>query len=196
MSSMRGLDGELVSVEGLVLQKCYQADPDELGGVAGWQGWHTEGMLLRCLFGLLLWEVLFTCPTCPTCPCTGTVDASASGATADTASASASVQTQTEDNDNTNSINNTKKHSNTRSHPTYGNTYCVFVTPFQDAPLDLGLSSFYPSRRREIEMRLRIIGGMDAGGLIRELGETYRLHHNQQCRGVNWDVPLKVLQVC
>jgi hypothetical protein len=30
----------------------------------GWQGWHCEGALFQTLFGLLMWDTLFTCP-CP-----------------------------------------------------------------------------------------------------------------------------------
>jgi Fanconi-associated nuclease 1 len=48
-----GYDGELCGVEQLALQ--YYADE---GG--GWQGTHSEGGIWMTIFGLLMWDVMFS----------------------------------------------------------------------------------------------------------------------------------------
>ena len=48
-----GYDGELCGVEQLALQ--YYADE---GG--GWQGTHSEGGIWMTIFGLLMWDIMFS----------------------------------------------------------------------------------------------------------------------------------------
>jgi len=52
-------------------------------------------------------------------------------------------------------------------------TYCVFITPFQDAPLDLGHRSFYRTRRVAIQKRIAQIASFSTPQLIAELGVVY-----------------------
>ncbi|KAI4344868.1 hypothetical protein L6164_012055 [Bauhinia variegata] len=60
----------------------------------------------------------------------------------------------------------------------------VFYTRFQDAPLDLGTSSFYTARKSSIESHLQQIhGGMAEEILIK----SWETHIGTACRGVNWD---------
>jgi len=64
-NSFVGLHDELVNVEELVLEHCQQPDCEDSDAFCrgvdggGWQGWHCEGSLLRTLFGLLFWDVIF-----------------------------------------------------------------------------------------------------------------------------------------
>lgn len=86
-----GESGELLHVERLVLEHFHCPSMDDVAfseaiGGGGWEGFHDEGAVLRSLFSLLMWEILFT------------------------------------------------------SLPD------VFISPFQDAPLDLFFPSFYESR--------------------------------------------------
>ena len=74
-------------------------------------------------------------------------------------------------------------------------TYCVFVTPFQDAPLDLGHRSFYRTRRVAIQKRITQIASFSTQQLITELGVVYRKHYGENCRGVHWGVTLPLLQL-
>lgn len=57
---------DTMSVEAYVQERCYLADEDEenkqfhtVVRCGGWQGWHCEGSLLRSLFGLLMWDVVY-----------------------------------------------------------------------------------------------------------------------------------------
>jgi hypothetical protein len=116
----------------------------------GWQGWHCEGALFQTLFGLLMWDTLFTCP-CPP--------------------------------------------PDIRSSTTLCKRCNVFVTPFQDAPLDLGHQSFFLSRRARILARIAEIQSLSTQGLIDQLGAVYRAHYSETCRGVHWGISLPVLQL-
>lgn len=82
-----GQSGELMTVEDLVQEKCWQLDPDscdakpsrpasrpaseewtsveytEAVAGGGWRGWHDEGSLVRSVCGLLMWEVFFSSPS-------------------------------------------------------------------------------------------------------------------------------------
>lgn len=118
----------------------------------GWQGWHCEGAVFQSLFGLLMWDVLFTCPCCPT------ADAGCSGGAA---AAGCSV----------------------------------FITPFQDAPLDLGHRSFFRSRRARILARIAQITAFSTQEMIAELGSVYRNQYGESCRGVHWGITLRLLQL-
>lgn len=124
----------------------------------GWQGWHCEGSIFKTLFGLLMWDVLFSCPIC-------------SNKSKDNGSSSCSMNT------------------------TSTNAYCVFVTPFQDAPLDLGHRSFYRTRRVAIQNRIAQIASLSTQQMITALGEVYRKHYGENCRGVQWSVSLPLLQL-
>lgn len=157
-----GDDGELVSVEELVRRTCYRGrsvldDDDENDnknnndnvvlkdtsdnnansdisassssssreisfqsavGDGGWLGWHCEGTIMKTLFGLLFWDILFTCPCHHCCNCRCTCS----------------------DDDDILPHNKDCQCGSRCTGPV------VFVTPFQDAPLDLGYSSFYTTR--------------------------------------------------
>lgn len=70
----------------------------------------------------------------------------------------------------------------------------VFVSAYQDAPLDLDCpGAFYLNRAEIIDERLSVIRAADEWTLASELGEKYRSCYRQRCRGVAWTVPLKVL---
>lgn len=138
----------VVGVEDLALEAIGQGEAvGEQGSafaqrLAGghWVGWHCEGAVLRSVFGLLFWDVLF-------------------GPTSD---AAACVP--------------------------------VFVSPYQDAPLDLDTAgTFYLNRADIIEKRLLHIQTACEWGLASELADRYRSCYRQRCRGVTWDTPLKVL---
>jgi hypothetical protein len=116
----------------------------------GWQGWHCEGALFQTLFGLLMWDTLFTCP-CPP--------------------------------------------PDTRGSMPLCKRCNVFVTPFQDAPLDLGHRSFFLSRRARILARIVEIQSLSTQGLVDQLGAVYRAHYSETCRGVHWGISLPVLQL-
>ncbi len=91
-----GLDGELVDVETYVLQKlCVPHSDDSQVFISaidsgGWQGWHCEGSVIYAIYGLLMWDVIYS--DCPD----------------------------------------------------------VFLTPYQDAPLDIHYPSYYNSRLVQI----------------------------------------------
>jgi Fanconi-associated nuclease 1 len=73
----------------------------------------------------------------------------------------------------------------------------VFLTPYQDAPLDLDCPGvFYASRRKAIEARVTQIAGMTPHQIAEDLGRTWRAHYGQACRGMRWDTyPLQLLQL-
>ena len=88
-------DDEIVSVEAFVMKKLFDSSIEEGEGSSsfqsvsaggGWQGWHCEGSIVLNLFGLLMWEVIYS------------------------------------------------------SHPD------VFLTEYQDSPLDLSYPSFHVTR--------------------------------------------------
>uniref|UniRef100_A0A7S3HLV0 Fanconi-associated nuclease n=1 Tax=Spumella elongata TaxID=89044 RepID=A0A7S3HLV0_9STRA len=97
-------------------------------------------------------------------------------------------------NNNSGSCSTSTNHSNS---PAASNAsgYCVFVTPFQDAPLDLGHRSFYRTRRVAIQKRIAQIASFSTPQLIAELGVVYRKHYGENCRGVHWGVTLPLLQL-
>ena len=71
----------------------------------------------------------------------------------------------------------------------------VFVTPYQNAPLDLDSPDFYTSRCANIELLLSWLE-FTAGPqeLILLIGERYRGHFRENCRGMDWRMKLKSLQ--
>ena len=60
----------------------------------------------------------------------------------------------------------------------------VFVSPYQNAPLDLGHSCFYEARSKEIESRLDLIRNGDSETILRE---TYSNEKGKFCVGVDWN---------
>ena len=67
----------------------------------------------------------------------------------------------------------------------------VFLTPFQDAPLDFLSDEFHPRRRDLLEARLETI----ASGDLSLLSLHYKEHYGRQARGVSWSAfSLKALQ--
>eukprot|EP00929_Paragymnodinium_shiwhaense_P087338 TRINITY_DN47555_c0_g1_i1.p1 TRINITY_DN47555_c0_g1~~TRINITY_DN47555_c0_g1_i1.p1 ORF type:complete len:951 (-),score=174.68 TRINITY_DN47555_c0_g1_i1:139-2904(-) len=63
----------------------------------------------------------------------------------------------------------------------------VFLSQYQDAPLDLGTEAFFPLRRKQLENRLEELSSMPAKqlaeGLRRRFGELF----GTRIRGVRWD---------
>ena len=122
----------------------------------GWQGWHCEGAIFHTLFGLLMWDILFTCPCCPR----SNTDTQCSG-----------------------------------SSNCYSSSCAVFVTPFQDAPLDLGHRAFFRTRKDAILSRIAEIAAYSTEQMLTRLGDTYREHYGETCRGVSWGMTLPLLQL-
>lgn len=63
----------------------------------------------------------------------------------------------------------------------------VFMSAFQDAPLDLGTEVFFPSRRASIEKRLGILANLTASELTQEVNMRFAELHGTKIRGVQWD---------
>ena len=73
----------------------------------------------------------------------------------------------------------------------------VFLTPYQDAPLDLDSPGvFYHNRLSIIRERLLFIASLNSTELAKEIGRIWRNHYGQTCRGLRWDrYPLQLLQL-
>jgi len=73
----------------------------------------------------------------------------------------------------------------------------VFLSPYQDAPLDLDLYGvFSKNRRKAIKDALCRIARYSTDELICALGESWRKHYGQVCRGMQWkSAPLALLQL-
>eukprot|EP01034_Spumella_vulgaris_P045039 gene45040-56063_t len=71
----------------------------------------------------------------------------------------------------------------------------LFVTPYQDCPLDLGYASFVRRRQSLIFSRLSSIASLSTQQILTTLSTVYRAHFNVTCRGVNWAYSLSVLQL-
>ena len=74
----------------------------------------------------------------------------------------------------------------------------AFLTPFQDAPLDLdaGGHAFYSARRGALQGALRAIAACDAPALAARLAAAWAAHHGQAARGLHWGAaPLGLLQL-
>ncbi|CAK0903043.1 unnamed protein product [Prorocentrum cordatum] len=63
----------------------------------------------------------------------------------------------------------------------------VFLSAFQDAPLDLGTEVFYPSRRVPLERRLSQLAAMSPSAICAEVRERFAALHGTRIRGVRWD---------
>lgn len=99
----------------------------------------------------------------------------------------------------------------------FGDKPDVFVSPYQDGPLDLGYPSFiqtrydshiensfvvakdnnipFKSRKEEVFNRLLVIEEWSISEIITEIGSVYRQHYKRSCRGLSWGFPLNVLQL-
>lgn len=115
-----GHDLEELSVEDLAMRHYFEHEGFECGV-------HSEGALLRDLFGILLFDELF--------------DTSVDG---------------------------------------------VFVSEFQDAPLDLGTEVFYTSRQKRLEERLRWLELLPPHKLAAEVNRRFAAVYGTCVRGVNW----------
>ena len=76
----------------------------------------------------------------------------------------------------------------------------IFVTPYQDAPLDLGArdAAFYWRRRCAIRTALRALCRASRTELCAAVERAVRLHFKTQCRGLSWGhrgVDVRQLQV-
>jgi Fanconi-associated nuclease 1 len=74
----------------------------------------------------------------------------------------------------------------------------VFLSPYQDAPLDLdsGGNLFYRRREGAIRETLAAIAAASAQELSVMLEVSWRAHFGQVCRGMHWDsAPLGLLQL-
>eukprot|EP01138_Halocafeteria_seosinensis_P006560 gb/GECG01006706.1/.p1 GENE.gb/GECG01006706.1/~~gb/GECG01006706.1/.p1 ORF type:complete len:1399 (+),score=160.66 gb/GECG01006706.1/:1-4197(+) len=71
----------------------------------------------------------------------------------------------------------------------------VFVTAYQDAPLDIDSMSFFRRRESHILCRLQEILHMNDHQLASYLADSYTAHFGEICRDVNWQYPLGFLQM-
>jgi hypothetical protein len=115
-------------------------DDDSDGGPlmdtrGGWEGVHDEGCLLRSLFCMLMWDVLFS------------------------------------------------------PHPD------VFLSPYQDSPLDLWFGTFYSTRKTLIEETLEELVKASSADLISRIGRIYRTNYKSKCTRMTWALSLHLLQL-
>ena len=110
------ITSKLVSVEELALAHFVSM---------GWKGVHSENSVMKTLFGLLFWDILFM------------------------------------------------------------DLPGVFVSPYQNAPLDLGFCSFFEARREQIENRIEFITNGNAVTLISKVHER-ESSHGTSCIGIDW----------
>ena len=89
----------------------------------GWKGIHSENSIIKTIFGLLFWDILFM------------------------------------------------------------DMPGVFVSPYQNAPMDLGHPCFYEARSQEIESRLESVRKGNAKSILEE---TYSKQKHKGCIGVDW----------
>eukprot|EP01041_Mallomonas_annulata_P006579 gene6579-13309_t len=72
----------------------------------------------------------------------------------------------------------------------------TFITPYQDAPLDLGQpgGSFYRNRKDAIDNKLSWLSTACVQNLLDAVGSSYRTHFRQKCCAVRWSHPMATLQ--
>eukprot|EP00927_Polykrikos_kofoidii_P038663 TRINITY_DN33078_c0_g1_i1.p1 TRINITY_DN33078_c0_g1~~TRINITY_DN33078_c0_g1_i1.p1 ORF type:complete len:1107 (+),score=185.49 TRINITY_DN33078_c0_g1_i1:54-3323(+) len=63
----------------------------------------------------------------------------------------------------------------------------VFLSNFQDAPLDLGTDAFYPSRSKALDERLAMLADFRPEELAEDVRACFSLHYGKRIRGVRWD---------
>lgn len=73
----------------------------------------------------------------------------------------------------------------------------VFLTPFQDAPLDLNsFPDFYKNRQAAILLKVAELKRSTDAQLVELVADGWRRHYGTVCRGVNWSAwSLKFLQL-
>jgi Fanconi-associated nuclease 1 len=72
----------------------------------------------------------------------------------------------------------------------------AFLTPFQDAPLDLDVGCFSGARASALRARVAEVGAMAPSTLVGALGAAWRAHKGQVARGMRWAAaPLPLLQL-
>lgn len=73
----------------------------------------------------------------------------------------------------------------------------VFISPYQSKPLDLNYSNFSRSviRLRALAKKLKELWVYDNDEIIRVIGNSYRKHYKQICKGMNWNYSLDFLQL-
>ncbi len=74
----------------------------------------------------------------------------------------------------------------------------AFLTPYQDAPLDLdaGGHAFYHARRPALQAALRALAQSTPQAVAARLAAAYSAHYGQACRGMHWgSAPLGLLQL-
>jgi len=63
----------------------------------------------------------------------------------------------------------------------------VFLSAYQDAPLDLGTEAFYPTRKIAIEKRLAGMADLSPEELSEEINTQFAQYHGTRVCGVRWD---------
>jgi len=63
----------------------------------------------------------------------------------------------------------------------------VFMSGYQDAPLDLGTEAFLPLRTEALNKRLGTIASLRPDALATEVRSRFRALHGTRIRGVRWD---------
>eukprot|EP01133_Synstelium_polycarpum_P019855 gene19855-23785_t len=63
----------------------------------------------------------------------------------------------------------------------------VFLSPFQDAPLDFGMDEFYLQRKELMDNRIEFLKASDCKTRQSLLEDTWNSNHGCNVRGVNWD---------
>jgi hypothetical protein len=73
----------------------------------------------------------------------------------------------------------------------------TFATPYQDGPLDLDSPEvFYRNRRHLIQARIAQLAVLHSQQVCSEVGDCWRKHYGQVCRGLRWNAyPLQLLQL-
>lgn len=139
---------ELVSVERFIMDKCYHVDSEDIEespefqsiiDEGMYQGWHCEGSPLRCLFGLLMWDIIYS--------------------------------------------SNTSSSSN------------VFISPYQEYPLDLYFPCFYDNRKQMIDEYLIKLSMLSNREMIQQISEVYRRNYRCQNPFISWSISLSKLQL-
>ena len=162
-----------VSVEELCLERYGR----KVGGVygGGWRGTHCEGDIIHILFAVLLWDVLF--PADSVSPDSTTpIERSSVGST---------------------ELGTTVGHSTSLTNGLSTMAQDTFLTPYQDAPLDLDSPAvFFANRAVQLGHLLGTIAVDDTAALVRRIGRVWRANAGRTCRGVHWDrYPLQLVQL-
>lgn len=184
-----GCTGTLrVGVEELSLMHYH--DDDLTGDGGGWRGVHDEGGVVHCLFVLLMWEhALF--PASGSREVTAEADVSRSNPSSTIGGSARGHVASTSDHDDD------AQGSNLNPNVSNINISDTFLTPYQDAPLDLDSPGvFYMHRYSAIRARLSQVASASGEWIVGEIGRVWRRHYGQVARGMRWDTyPLQLLQL-